>query len=148
MILLTVVLSSIWTWRRLKTNSLPLLHLFLAGPSTIHQMLHQFPMDVQVTIHCRWKKVICTCTHEQSLTNCMMLWYESMWTIQVRVYLRTYEDHESQYSVLYRYQYLATSVCDYTMNIFLVQTTSLVNFNVCFPLGQCHKTFPLLFSSM
>ena len=40
-------------------------------------------------------------------TNCTTLQYESMWTIQVRVYLRTYE---SLYSMVYRFQYLATSV--------------------------------------
>ena len=40
-------------------------------------------------------------------TNCMTLQYESMWTIQVQVYLRAYE---SLYSMVYRYQYLATSV--------------------------------------
>ena len=49
-------------------------------------------------------------TNNLFTTNCTTLWYESMWTIQVRVYLRTYEDHKSQYSMVYRYQYLATSV--------------------------------------
>ena len=36
--------------------------------------------------------------------------YESMWTRQGRVYLRTYENHESQYSVYIGINILASSV--------------------------------------
>ena len=57
-----------------------------------------------------WQKVIRACTHEQTHTNCTTLRYESMWTRQGRVYLLTYWDHESQYSVYIGINILATSV--------------------------------------
>ena len=78
------------------------------------------------------------------LTNCTTLRYESMWTRQGRVYLLTYWDHESQYSVLYRYQYLATSVLWLHYEYFSVQTSSLISFNACFSLGRMSLDFTLL----
>ena len=34
--------------------------------------------------------------------------------------------------------------CDYTMNIFLFQTSSLVSFNACFSLGRMSSDYALL----
>ena len=92
------------------------------------------------------QKVIRVCTHKQSLYKLYDFTYESMWTKKYR-YEVTFE--LTRITKISTQCYIGINIllllfCDYTMYIFLFQTSSLVSFNVCFSFGQMSSDFTLL----